>query len=103
MSGTLSKAVWCLSYFDAKKEYRDQLIAALLKLIEPTRAELGCLQYELIVDNENPDFLIMVEKFVDQKALDHHEQQSYIKYFVENEMDRYCNKVTWNVGKEIIL
>lgn len=101
MPNILSNATWCLSYFEAKEQYRKALIEALLKLIEPTRAEAGCLQYELVIDNENPNFLIMVEKFISQTALDEHEKQPYIKYFVENEMDKYCHKVTWNVGKEI--
>jgi quinol monooxygenase YgiN len=99
----LSKYVVCLSYFRAKPQYRDELIQALLNLIEPTRAEPGCLQYDLLLDKENPNFLIMAEKFDSQKALDDHEQQPYIKHFVEHFMSQYCEEVTWNTCNELTL
>lgn len=97
----LSEEIVCLSYFEVKPEYRDTLINALLNLISPTRDEPGCLQYDLILDNENPNFLIIIEKFINKNALDHHEKQPYIVKFVENMMNKYCNKVTWHVGREI--
>lgn len=102
MSYALSESVVCVSYFQAKKEHQKELIAALLKLIEPTRAEPGCLQYELIIDKEDSNFLIMLEKFVSLEALAKHEEQPYIQEFVEKFMSQYCEKVTWNVGKEIL-
>ncbi len=101
MSHEMTTEVYCLSYFHAKPEYRTALIDALLKLIEPTRAEQHCLQYELLLDNDNPNFLIMLEKFTTQQALDEHEQQPYIKHFVDHEMEQYCEKITWNVAREI--
>lgn len=97
----LSGYVTCLSYFRVKSEYREKLIKALFDLIEPTRAEPGCLQYDFLLDGEDPNFLIMAEKFVNQAALDEHEQQPYIKNFVENFMSQYCVEVTWNTCKEI--
>lgn len=97
----LSKPIYCFSYFLAKPGSRDELIKALTKLIEPTHHEPGCLQYELLADTENTHFLIMLEKFADQKALDLHEQQTYIKAFVENEMNLLCEHVSWNVAKQI--
>lgn len=101
MSNGDSNEIYCLSYFLAKQEHRDSLIESLNKLIEPTRAEKGCLQYELLLDIENPNFIIMLEKFASQQALNDHEQKAYIKYFVENEMWQYCENVTWNVAREI--
>jgi quinol monooxygenase YgiN len=98
-----SDEVYCLSYFYAKPEHRENLINSLLKLVEPTQAEKGCLQYELLLDNEKPNFLIMLEKFTNQQALDEHEQQPYVKYFVDHQMNQFCEKVTWNVASEISL
>jgi quinol monooxygenase YgiN len=85
----------------AKPGARDELIKALTKLVEPTRLEPGCLQYELLADTENTHFFIMLEKFADQKALELHEEQPYIKHFVENEMNLLCEQVSWNVAKQI--
>src|SRR5438477_618150 len=101
MNYSYGDAIICLSYFNVKVEYRDQLITALLNLVTATLAEQGCLQYELVLDDENPNLLIMVEKFINRKALDDHEQQPYTKQFVESVMLQYCNKVTWNIGREI--
>lgn len=42
----------------------------------------------------------MLEKFKSLQALTFHENQPYIKYFVENEMNQYCEKVTWNVPNQ---
>jgi quinol monooxygenase YgiN len=43
----------------------------------------------------------MSEKFIDQKALDEHEQKPYIIRFIEGPMIAYCEKVTWNVARKI--
>lgn len=96
------ETVTCLSYFNANPEYRDELIISLLLLIPPTRAEPGCLQYELIEDNTKPNFFIMVEKFINHKALEEHENKAYIVDFVKNKMNSLCEKVTWHVGCEIV-
>ncbi|MBS3905009.1 MAG: antibiotic biosynthesis monooxygenase [Simkania sp.] len=96
-----SPTILCLSYFQAKPQYRDVLILELLKLVESTRAERGCIYYELFLDNEDPNFLIVAEKFVNQQALDDHEKKPYIVSFVEGPMDEYCKKVTWHVAREL--
>jgi quinol monooxygenase YgiN len=101
MSYTLDDAAYCLEYFYAKSGYREELIAALLKLVLLTRAESGCLQYDLLLDKESPDLIIMVVKFVDQKSLKEHERQPYVKDFAEKEMSLYCEKLVWNYAREI--
>ena len=96
MKNTKNKSIYCLSYFRAKPGCVDELIKALSALLEPTRAEDGCLLYELAIDDTNPNFLIMVEKFIDKQALAFHEQQDYVKHFVEQFMGALCDKVTWH-------
>jgi quinol monooxygenase YgiN len=93
--------VVCLSYFQAKPEFRDELVEELLKLVEPTRDEPGCILYELLADDQDPNYLIMLEKFTSDKALDLHEKQPYIVRFVKGPMLKYCEKVTWNVARGI--
>ena len=39
------------------------LRAELEKLIAPTRAEDGCIQYDLHLDNENPNFFVFYENW----------------------------------------
>ena len=97
----LSCAILCLSYFQAKPEYRDELIQELLDLVELTQKEQGCIHYELFVDNEDVNYLIISEKFINKKALDDHEKEPYIVRFVDGPMLKYCEKVSWNVAQEI--
>ncbi|OGT30719.1 MAG: hypothetical protein A3E87_07100 [Gammaproteobacteria bacterium RIFCSPHIGHO2_12_FULL_35_23] len=96
-----TEEVYCFSYFKAKPEFREKLIAALLKLITPTRQEPGCLLYELLISQEDSNFLIMTEKFINEQALAEHEKHTYIKNFIENEMAHYCQVVTWHVAKAL--
>ncbi len=96
MSDEEHRPIFCLSYFTAKPGCSDELITALTQLISPTRSEKGCLLYELARDKSNQDFLIMVEKFINAEALAIHEEQPYIKNFVENVMNKLCEKVTWH-------
>lgn len=101
MSNSLNDPVICISYLHAKKEYRDALIQSLFDLVRPTLAEPGCLQYEILQDNEDSNCVILLSKFINLKALDEHEEQPYIIRFLNEYMNQYCEKVTWNVAKEI--
>jgi quinol monooxygenase YgiN len=47
----------------AKTEKIDLVKAELEKLIETTRAEEGCLQYDLHQDNENPACFVFYENW----------------------------------------
>ncbi len=96
MSTDTQKPIFCFSYFTAKEDCLKELIDALTSLIEPTKAEAGCLQYDLVQDTKDPNFLIMVEKFSSKQALDEHVAQPYISHFVDNIMYQLCDKVVWN-------
>lgn len=102
MSDKLGNAAYCVEYFHAKPGCRDQLVAGLLKLITPTKAEEGCLQYDLLQDNKNPNLIILLVKFTNQGTMKVHENSSFIQEFVDNEMKHYCDKLTWNDAREII-
>ena len=93
---TTRQPILCLSYFTARDGQLENLIQALSSLIEPTRREPGCLQYELAQDVKQDNFLIMIEKFTSKQSLADHENQPYVKQFVDNEMNRLCSEVTWH-------
>ena len=62
---------------------REEELAGLLgALVVPTRAEPGCLGYELNISTENPAMLFFYEKFVNQKALDAHVSSAYFRAFL---------------------
>lgn len=81
---------------------RDQLVAGLLKLIKPTKAEQGCLQYDVLQDSKDPNLIILLVKFSSQETMKAHENNSFIQEFAEGEMKQYCERLTWNDAQKII-
>lgn len=54
----------------------------LKKLAVASKAEDGCLQYELTLCKELPTQFVIVELWQDQEALDRHKETPHYKYFV---------------------
>jgi len=50
----MEKELTLVATITAKAGKADTLKNALLDLVTPTRAEVGCLQYELHQDNQDP-------------------------------------------------
>lgn len=103
MSENLGNTAYCVEYFYAKSGCRNQLVVELLKLIKPTKAETGCLQYDLLQDNRDPNLVILLVKFSNQETMKAHENNSFIQEFAQGVMKQYCEKFTWNDAREIIL
>lgn len=57
---------------DAKPECVTVVENALREMLAPTRAEEGCLQYELNRDLDQPTRLMMIERWTDEAALERH-------------------------------
>lgn len=81
----------------AKKEGVDLLKAELLKLIEPTRKEQGCLQYDLHQDNQQAEIFLLYERWESRDLwLQHRVNEHLVRFrkaiegaveeFVVNEM-----------------
>lgn len=56
----------------ARLDATPQLREILMGLVGPSRAEAGCLSYELFQDDENPPDFITVESWTDRAAADAH-------------------------------
>jgi quinol monooxygenase YgiN len=52
--------------------------ALLEKLIEPTRAEPGCLKYELFVNEENPGDFVFLEEYTSGSAFQAHMDSKHV-------------------------
>lgn len=55
----------------------------LLKLIVPTRAEEGCLQYDLHQDNENPAHFTVIENWASSEFLQAHIENTHFTNFMK--------------------
>ena len=66
----------------AKPGKEHELRRALIGLIEPTRREAGCVQYDLHVDREDPRHYFFYENWTSKKELDAHLASPHLKAFV---------------------
>ncbi|WP_228728577.1 putative quinol monooxygenase [Chryseobacterium endalhagicum] len=65
----------------AREGKRAALKEALLKLINPTRSEPGCLYYILFEDKNNEGTFYMREAFRDKAAFEFHTETFHFKNF----------------------
>lgn len=63
----------------AKPGLEDRMQQDLLSLLAPTRAESGCIRFDLLRDITDPTIFVLYENWKDQAALDAHFQQPYVK------------------------
>ena len=68
----------------AKKGKTEFIKSELVKLIEPTRKEEGCIQYVLHQDNNDPSIFIFVENWLSKELLDKHLSNEHLKKYLEN-------------------
>lgn len=61
-----------VAHITARPDTVDETKKVLLGLIEPTRAEEGCVNYELLQNNADPTDLTFVEEWSGDAALDAH-------------------------------
>lgn len=70
----------------AKADKIDLVKSELLKLIDITRAEEGCIQYDLHQDNENPAQFLFFENWENRELWQKHMGNSHIAaYLVASE------------------
>ncbi len=64
-----------------KADYQAPLMVELKKLVDSSRAENGCLQYDLHQDNKNPLVYIFIERWASQAIVDVHNQSEHFIAF----------------------
>jgi quinol monooxygenase YgiN len=63
----------------AKPGMEGRMRQDLLSVLAPTRAESGCITFDLLIDKNDPSIFVLYESWKDQAALDAHFQQPYVK------------------------
>ena len=64
--------------FVARKEKADQVRGILAGLVEPTRAETGCIGYELLQNKADLTDFTFVEEWTNDAAIDLHMRTPHI-------------------------
>lgn len=71
-------SVIVVATFKAREGKAEEVIAGLTPVIEQTHAEAGCLSYALHRDVNDPQTLVLIERWTSQVALESHFQQPYM-------------------------
>ncbi len=66
------KIVQVVAHMETTAEKADKLVEICLGLIDPSRKDYGCIQYDLFQNEENPGKVTFIEQWESKKALDDH-------------------------------
>lgn len=75
----MPKQFTVIAHLVAKPERIDEARAFLLRLVEQTRTEAGCVNYDLHQDVENPLEFTFYENWVDRAAWELHNAMPYLQ------------------------
>ncbi|GAM71441.1 hypothetical protein JCM19236_6399 [Vibrio sp. JCM 19236] len=67
----------------AKQDKIELVQSELLKLIETTRAEKGCINYDLHQDNENPAHFLFFENWESRELWQDHMSNTHLAEYVK--------------------
>lgn len=80
-------ALTIIANITAKSDNIDLVKAELLKLIDITRAEPGCLKYDLHQDNENPAHFTFYETWTSKDTLQTHLNNKHLTDYITATQD----------------
>jgi quinol monooxygenase YgiN len=63
----------------ARPEHRDEVLSILQSFVEPTRAEEGCINYDLHSDANDPNVFMFYENWSTKEDLDRHSKMEHLK------------------------
>ncbi len=72
------KKVTVVAGFKAKPGKEDALKEAIMACVAPTRAEAGCINYDLHQSPEDKAKFVLYENWVSKKALEEHLEMPYL-------------------------
>ncbi len=79
----MNDKITVIAYVEAKPEHLDTVKSELLKLIDPTRKEAGCLQYDLHQDHANKNLFIFVEHWESHALLQQHLKADHLAAYLK--------------------
>ena len=75
----MAASVHVVARYLAKPGKEDEVRRLLVTLIAPSRGELGCYQYDLLRNPDDPRDFCFVERWEDDRALDQHSATEHVK------------------------
>ena len=87
---SLPRYLTVVAEISAKPGREDELKRLLLSVIEPTRAEAECIQYDLHVSTDNPANFVFYENWKDAAALQKHLASNHMVEFFAKTSDLFA-------------
>jgi quinol monooxygenase YgiN len=78
----MSTSLTIVARIEAQKDRIGLVKAELLKLLPPTRAEEGCLQYDLHQDNVHPEVFLFYENWISRELWQVHMANAHLKAYM---------------------
>jgi len=75
--------------FIAKSDGIEKMKELLSAMVKPSKAEDGCLFYEIVQYKDKPEKFMAVETWRDEKALDGHKASDHYKIY-KSSYEPYC-------------
>ncbi|MDD9157600.1 putative quinol monooxygenase [Aliivibrio sp. S4TY2] len=79
----MTQILTIVARIEAQEGKADFVKAEMLKLLEPTRKEVGCIQYDLHQDNDNPHVFVFHEQWKSEVFLQDHLNTAHIAEYVK--------------------
>lgn len=79
----MSTVLSLVARIETKPDKVELVKAELLKLIEPTLKEAGCIQYDLHQDNENPAVFIFYENWESRELWQDHMKSGHLAEYAK--------------------
>jgi len=77
----MNKQLPLIVKFEVKQDKLEFVKSELIRILEPTRKEKGCILYELHQDLDNPNILIFYEIWENEKSWKAHDVKKHIVDF----------------------
>ncbi len=77
--------------FIAKEDGIEKMKELLTAMVEPSKAEDGCIFYDIFQYEDRPEKFMAVESWRDEKALDGHKASPHYKIY-KSSFEPYCLK-----------
>ena len=101
MKNSLTSEITLIAKISAKPGLEKIVWAELQALIDPTRAEPGCLQYDLHQSLNDQSSFLFVERWRSQADIDKHFDMPYLKALQAKESEILAQPVEITLWKSI--
>ena len=86
----MSEQLTIIAHLVSKPDRIDETKAFLLSLVDKTRAEKSCVDFDLHQDNANPAEFTFYENWVSRAEWDKHMETPHIKAFIQKAPEMFA-------------